>query len=813
MPEPARAAAPSGAAVPHSIALLDLLAGARFAGPAPDLELAPDRWVAEPLSADAARRHEREEFDAAPTAPWFDGAWRDELLSGHAAPRRAQATAAVEGERRFAALAPADEGLHRFFAAPADATLVVRARVRVPAGATGGALFLLPHGPAAPTDAELPTALPTLPEQDLAAATARLIAPQEGGDWLDVELTLPPRAGRRSVSLSLVPSEEGLDCDFVEVREVPFTVALERAPRFAFEPSGSPWRRTLDFAQSTAEALLLPAGCRATFLIELPAAPLELCFAAGAIAPATGGDVALDVTLEGAPLFAESRRAVAWHAAQPLELRRVDLAAAAGRRVELSFAAHGPRDSVGFFAAPRLVPRDAAGSSPAAPTAVADASAPPWNVVVISLDTLRADALGCYGNATAQTPVLDALAARGARFERAFSPSSYTLPTHASLFSGQHPYVHGLLDLDDRLDPLRTPMLAERLRAAGYATAAFTGGGFVAPAFGFGAGFDLYGVDDPMGRTQLRRDRPVPPPSVRRADTPPLAPALDWLAAHAGSPFCLFLHTFFVHNYTPAREYLAPFDDPDAVVLGDDPLALRAALLAGDARAAARLRALYAATVAQVDREFVGRVVAQLEALQLLERTLVCVVADHGEEFGEHGGVGHGHALHVESTHVPWIVAGPGIAPARHADPVELADVAATLAARLGLPPDSRLLARDVFAPPADEPPPPLLVLGKPEQPTRQAALLAGPWKLMRRVVPGTEPTLALYRLDEDFAEQRDRVGEDAARRRGLEARLEAQLAALAHLARLLPSAAAPAGGQLDADARATLRELGYLDD
>ncbi len=793
-----RAAPLAGAVAGRSQPLLDQLDRARFDGPLQGLDGELD-------AAGVTRSCDREEFDTAPNAPWFDGAWRDELLAGESPERRATGESAHEEGLRFLRLEPRDEGLHRFFAAPAAASLVVRARLRAPPGAGGAALFVLPHGCAAPEGADLAVALRARSEEAIDAAQAVLMEPRLGGEWVDVSLTLAPRPGRRSVSVSLIPSEEGLDCDFIELREVAFPAAVAAASRPTFDAGRDPRRRTLELAQSTVDALLLPNGTDATFAVALPPEPADLVYACGALAALSGPELRFEITLDGVPIALDTVRAAPLRAGQPLRLHRADLAGGAGRTAQLKISTRGAPDAVGFVVSPRIVARERA-------VPAADA-VPAFNLVVLSIDTLRADALGCYGTAAANTPQLDALAARGARFERVWSPSSYTLPTHASLFSGQHPYVHGLLDLGDRLDPQRTLMLAQRLRAEGYATAAFTGGGFVAPSYGFGAGFDLYSVDDPMGRTQLRRDRPRPAPSLRAVDQPPLEPALDWLDHHAGAPFFLFLHTFFVHNYTPAPAWLQRFDDPSQVVAGDDPIALRAALLRGDAAALRRLRALYAATVAQVDAELVGAVLRKLAALHLLDRTLVCVVADHGEEFGEHGQTGHGHALYVESTRVPWLLAGPNVEPGLRMEDVELADVAPTLAARLSLTGDPRVLARDVFAPASDDPSPPLLVLGKPDAPTRQAALHLGAWKLMSRQFDGGEPQLALFELDRDFAEKEDLSGVQPARRTGLARRLAAEIAALREAAQRLPSQESRSGGALSEEERAALRELGYLDD
>jgi len=760
------------------------------------------------------RSRERFDADAAPEAPWFDGAWRDELAAGADAPPRARAEARSEREgaaaTRFVALAPEDAGLHRLFAAPPEATMALRVRLRAPAGSKRGGLVVVPHGRAAPTAASLARALPAFDERGLGDHADAALDDAARGGWQELALVVAPQPGRASLSLSLVPSDRGLDVDFVELREVAFGSAVASRSRLSADEGSDPARRLLRVGGASVDASLLPMGGRATWRLALPAGPARLVWSVAAIAPRAGEAVAVELAVDGVALQRVERRAALLEAGQPLPLESADVTRFGGKEVSLSFAANGSADAVAALVAPRWI-------------ATAPEPRRARNLVVISLDTLRADALGCYGaepaggaRGVARSPVIDALAAGGARFATVISPSSYTLPTHLSMLSGQHPYVHRLLDPDDRVDPRRTALLAQRLRADGYATAAFTGGGFVAPHYGFAAGFDRYEVDDPCGRTQLRRDRPRPPPSTRAPEVAPLEPALAWLRAHAPQPFFLFLHTFFVHNYTPSREWLARFDDPDAVVAGDEPLALRAALLAGDERAARRLRALYAATVAQVDAELVGRVVAELDALGVRDETLLCIVSDHGEEFGEHGGCGHGHELWSESTRVPWIVAGPGVAPRVVAEQVELADVAATLAALLELPREPRDFGRDALASlPAAEGAtrPPLQVIGRPDAAERRDALLAGPWQLLRWFAPGQPERHGLFHLGDDPAARRDVAAEQPALVASLAARMEQLLAGFDGLVQRLPSRAEPAGGALTEEQRATLRELGYLDE
>ncbi|MSR45799.1 MAG: hypothetical protein EXS13_01810 [Planctomycetes bacterium] len=791
--------------------MLDLLPQARLSGPMRGLDGDLD-------SPGVTLSRESLDGDRVPQPPWFDGLWRQSLGEGPAVPPRSRATPSRIDDVEFLTLAPADGGLHRLFAALPSAALVVRARVRAAAGKTQAKLWIVSHARSAPSASELRAELKWFDEVGLGHAFAREVPIGGSSEWRDVEVVLPPVPQRRSISISLMPGEHPLDVDAIEVRTVLFARAVVSRARLAGDESTAPARRLIEVAQSSVDTLLLPAGAEVNFPLSLPAEPSHLIAMFGAVGAAEGGRAAIEVRVDGESVGRFERDAASMGAAQPLPLESIDLARFAGRSIELSFlssAIEGDEAQLlTFLGSPRIVAAPRV-TPPVTPESGATdiASSEARHVIVVSLDTLRADALGCYGRAGACTPVLDELAARGARFETVWSPSSYTLPTHASMFSSQHPLIHRLLSSDDRIDPRRTAMLARRLRDAGFATAAFTGGGFVAPEFGFASGFDLYSVDDPMGRTRIKRGAAPKGTSMRAASTPPLEPALEWIRAHATVPSFLFLHTFFVHNYAPSAEFLRPFSDPAARWLDDDPVALREALLKGDSIAAARLRALYAGTVAQVDHELIGRLQALLEQLGIADETLLCVVADHGEEFGEHGNVGHGHELWSESTRVPWILAGPGIAPCSIDAPVELTDVAVTLAARLALPPEARAFGRDALFPGDTARPPPVQILGRPDRATRRESLVAGPWQLLRWHREGRDVETRLFHLVDDPAAASDRAMDESELRGRLEARLDQQLIAMQALLSQLPTCDTPEGRGLSEEQRQLLRELGYLDE
>ena len=412
----------------------------------------------------------------------------------------------------------------------------------------------------------------------------------------------------------------------------------------------------------------------------------------------------------------------------------------------LSASANGDHPPLVVFGHPTVrAPRSDGPRQPTGPTPQAvPPQAPRPNIVLISLDTLRPDRLGCYGGEAGLTPHLDALASSGMRFTQAESTSSYTLPSHGSMLTGQYPAFHGAVDIDDKLKPERSPFVAQLLADAGWVTAAFTGGGYVSPEYGFATGFDRYSSNDPVWALETLRGRqlmetrsweraPIQLPLLRRYAAPMIA---DWIEEQQdGVPFFLFLHTYIVHNYAPDLAWLekrglllsdgseAPFNHQDRVNFNaSGGLAAGAAGVAGVRNEALREKVIddylpyYDATVGMAD-EFVGGVLAALDRAGLAGNTLVLVTSDHGEEFGEHGFFGHGETLFEANTRVPLLVRLPagtpeavgGTSPAVVDTPISLVDLAPWILRIAGVTPDPRMavrapLAPDTLAPPARKP-------------------------------------------------------------------------------------------------------------
>lgn len=339
----------------------------------------------------------------------------------------------------------------------------------------------------------------------------------------------------------------------------------------------------------------------------------------------------------------------------------------------------------------------AAVCSVAALLACGEPAAPrPPDVWLISADTLRADHLGCYGYLRDTTPNLDALAARGALFERAFSASSWTLPAHASMLTGLYPVGHGLRDDGVALPP-QVPTLAEGLRRLGYHGVATVSHVYVSSAFGLDRGFEVF--DDSLTRGGTRN------PRAARV----VARFLEHVRAAPDAPVFGFVHFFDPHwGYTPPPPYDTRFADPGYDGPIDGSYASMERFLTPDAPMAARdLRALvagYDAEIAYLDAQL-GRLFEGLRAAGRLENAVVVFTADHGEEFKEHGGLGHGLTLYGEQLRVPLLIAGhPAFPPGtRRRDPVSPVDLLPTLLEIAGAPRPGASDGRSLLAPARDD--------------------------------------------------------------------------------------------------------------
>ncbi len=305
--------------------------------------------------------------------------------------------------------------------------------------------------------------------------------------------------------------------------------------------------------------------------------------------------------------------------------------------------------------------------------AAACAAPPRPNVVIIVIDTLRADRLGSYGNRRGLTPFLDGIAAESLLFERAYSTSSWTCPAVASLFTSRYPSQHRVVTFDSVLaEQERT--LAERLGDLGYRTAGFSANFRLMAKLGYAQGFDHW-------------QSYFAPATKPRASL--LAPdVLRWVEEQdPAAPAFLYLHYMEPHSpYRPPREFRRKFALPiDRHRLSPrlNQLLMSFQWEELDESRVDRLRALYDAEVASLDAE-IASLFAELERRKFLDGAIVVVTSDHGEEFREHDLLLHGITLFEESVRVPLFIRLPERAGRRVVQPVSLLDVMPTLLELLG---------------------------------------------------------------------------------------------------------------------------------
>jgi arylsulfatase A-like enzyme len=308
---------------------------------------------------------------------------------------------------------------------------------------------------------------------------------------------------------------------------------------------------------------------------------------------------------------------------------------------------------------------------------------PPIQIVLISLDTLRSDVVDQSGNGVA-TPHLDEFALEAERFSRHYAAASWTKPSHASMLSGFHPDTHRALTLNQAIDPA-VPTLAERFVAGGYETAALVYDcGWLSPKWGFAKGFDSYRM------TRWRAGRQ-------------LSAAARWVNSHREEPFFFFVHTFEPHSDFSLLPYEAPGTNRRTIadLFGVEDFGRRNGRSASSflisldrgeiprrPKDAQILRATYEAGVRYLDQA-IGSFFNQLRSSGVWDQMLIVVTSDHGEEFDEHGGFGHG-PLYEEIIRVPLLIKWPSSERARRTDagPSSSVDLAPTLLRFAGLPSD-----------------------------------------------------------------------------------------------------------------------------
>ena len=440
------------------------------------------------------------------------------------------------------------------------------------------------------------------------------------------------------------------------------------------------------------------------------------------------------------------------------------------------------------------------------------------DILLVSIDSLRHDHLGCYGYGAPTSPTIDALAAQGARFEHALSTTSWTLPAHAALFTGLTDSAHGLTDNGLSLSESHRT-LAEVLRESGYRTAGFFGGPYLHPTFGLGQGFEHYQscmttLEDALPGDEVRvQSRAREGASHRDITGPRTLQELErWLpGAGTDKPLFLFVHLWDVHyDYLAPKEYVERFDPGYTGTLSGERFLLDPAIQPRmDPRDYRHLMALYDAEIRFTD-DILARILGLLEARGRRDQTLVVVTADHGEEFFEHGGKGHQRTLFEEVVRVPLIVRWPGRFGAPHGpaavpDQVSLIDVMPTVLTAAGVRRRPLMQGRDLTP----------LLLGRslPPQPALLELLVdrrelrALRTNAFKTVSPGGGIEPGGFDLVADPREQQVLRGDDARVSAGLQ-QLELSLQAARELATRLQAGASSV--DIDPAVLLELKRLGY---
>jgi arylsulfatase A-like enzyme len=415
--------------------------------------------------------------------------------------------------------------------------------------------------------------------------------------------------------------------------------------------------------------------------------------------------------------------------------------------------------------------------------------APLRNVILVSLDTLRADRLGIWGHPAGTSPYLDRLARRGVMFQSCIAQASSTLPSHMSLFQA----CPASLTSDEQ------PMLAEILRSHGFRTVAFTGGGNVSKVFGFDRGFERY-EDGPWGGGLAWS----------------LAEFTAWLDGEGGEPFFAFLHTYDIHvPYDPPSPYDRIYDsDYTGELTGERTRDFCRKIrrvgiykdIEGDVEPSPQdkrhLGALYDAGIRYTDA-MLGKLLAELAERELLDRTLLVVISDHGEEFWDHGSVLHSHTVFQELVHVPLVWRVPGLEGSARvvAETVRNVDVVPTILACFRIEPGESLRGTNLLPRMQGTRGPDLDAVSEMHW---LRSLIRSPFKLIEdRESGGTQ----LYDLDVDPAESSSLVPGLPEQASDLSEILGEELRG-GHGGRVR----ALSGQRQDAELEERLRALGYID-
>ena len=397
----------------------------------------------------------------------------------------------------------------------------------------------------------------------------------------------------------------------------------------------------------------------------------------------------------------------------------------------------------------------------------------PLNVLLISIDTLRADHLGCYGYAAAQTPAIDGLAARGLRFTHASTTTPLTLPAHTSLMTGTLPAWHGVRDNGGFYVSDEQTTLAEVLRARGYRTGGFVGAFVLDSRWGINQGFDRYFDDFDLSRYEGKGLDAVQRPASEVVDR-----AISWLDEDTERPFFAWIHLYDPHTpYAAPEEFRARF--PQTII------------------------GAYDAEIAYADSQ-VRRVLARLDATNRLDSTLIVLVGDHGESLGEHEEQQHGFFVYEATVRIPLVIAGPRVPERIIPDQVRIMDVMPTVLDEVNAPIPAAVQGRSLRSF-GDGTRRDLLAVAETFYPRYHYG-----WSDLQAINDGrykfiAAPERELYDLQNDPGETRNLAAANPQRADALARALRDMQS------RSAGSAATAAPRQMDPEAEERLRALGYV--
>jgi choline-sulfatase len=619
----------------------------------------------------------------------------------------------------------------------------------------------------------------------------------EGESWQTVGFALPAehlQEGDNQLLLSFggVTNLGGEDVS-VQLGSVRVTEGSDAPSGDLLPPDWGTYTGAALMGEVSKNAITLGTPGSLRFYAEIPEAA-KLLFAV-AQEGAAGGSARITVEPEGgsARQVFEHTLTGEWHDAE------IELSAFAGKVVRLTFEGTGGEGRVAW-GEPRI------GVAPQSEPEIE----PAQNVVVVLVDTLRASKLKAFNpSSRVRTPVLDELAEESAVFARAQSTENWTKPAVGAILTGLHPMDHGARTQGAVLSDEAT-MLSEHFKAEGFATAGLIANGYISDRFGFDQGWDHY-------KNYIREAGA----SSEAEDV--FREAGDWAVAHGDERFFLYVHTIDPHvPYDPEEEFVSMYDrrsDYDGQVQPRMTGELlhdakrnppRVTFTESDVQ---RLQALHDGEITQHDRHM-GTFIERLKEAGLWENTVFVFVADHGEEFDEHGSWGHGHSIYQELIHVPFLVHKPGAVPARRiGTTVSTIDLAPTVLELAGLDPMPGIAGRSLM---------PLLSGGTRSGPEvamsefldERRVMVGGPWKLIVR----GNLTSSLFDLQRDPGEQNqlDLVSHPIAAR--YLRILQGQFLGATDRSHWLDATQrqgqrfVAGDAQMDDELQQQLRELGYLD-